>query len=112
MKIEERKVGSHLLIRILESRLGADRAAAFKETIGSFIQRGNLHLVLDLSCVEFIDSSGLGTILSVLKRLGRDGELVVCGVTDPVADMLKLTRMDRIFTVYRSVEDALNANCK
>lgn len=112
MKVEERKVGHSLVIRILEARLGADRATAFKDTIGRFIQRGETRLVLDLSCVEFIDSSGLGAILSVLKRLGKDGELVVCGITEPVANMLKLTRMDRIFTVHRSVDTALNAICQ
>ena len=112
MKIEEQKIGSSLLIKILEPRLGADRAASFKESIGKFIERGDRRLVLDLSCVEFIDSSGLGGILSILKRLGKDGELVVCGVTDSVASMLKLTRMDRIFSVYRSVEDALDALCQ
>jgi anti-sigma B factor antagonist len=112
MKIEEQKVGGTLLIRILETRLGADRAVAFKQTIGRLIDRGEQRLLLDFSSVEFIDSSGLGAILSVLKRLGKDGELAVCGITDPVGSMLKLTRMDRIFTVHRSVEDALNAHCR
>lgn len=112
MKIEERKMDGNLLIRILEPRLGADRAVAFKETIGRFIQRGEKQIVLDLSCVQFVDSSGLGAILSILKRLSKDGELVICGITEPVASMFKLTRMDRIFTVFPSAQDALNARCR
>ncbi|MGA3106242.1 MAG: STAS domain-containing protein [Terriglobales bacterium] len=112
MKIEEKRVGSSLLVRILELNIGADRAVAFKETIGKLIERGERRIVLDLSSVEFIDSSGLGAILSVLKRLGKDGELVVCGITPPVASMFKLTRMDRVFPVHETVEEALAAFCQ
>lgn len=112
MRIEQRRVGSSLVIRVLEPRLGADRAKAFKETLGKFVEKGESRLILDLSCVEFIDSSGLGAILSVLKAMGTGGELIVCGTTDPVESLFKLTRMDRIFEVHRSLEDGLNAVCR
>lgn len=109
MKIEEKRVGSNLLVRILEPRLGADRAASFKQTMSQLIARGELHLLLDLNCVEFIDSSGLGAILSILKRLGNDGELAICGMQEPVASLFKLARMDRILKIYDSREDRIDA---
>jgi anti-sigma B factor antagonist len=107
MKIESQKVDGGVVVRVLESRLGADKATSFKETLGRFIESGDRLIVLDLSHVEFIDSSGLGAALSVLKRLGKEGELIVCGATEPVIGMFKLTRMDRVFRMHKTVEDAL-----
>jgi anti-sigma B factor antagonist len=107
MKIEERRIGQSVFLEVLEPRLGADGAASFKESVGQYLQAGQRRLVLDLSHVGFIDSSGLGAILSVLKRMGDNGNLILCGVTEPVACMLKLTRMDRVLTICKTVEDAV-----
>jgi anti-sigma B factor antagonist len=107
MQVDEKQVDGNLVIGILEPRLGADKAESFKQTIGRFLAAGNQRLILDLSRVDFIDSSGLGAILAVRKQLANGRELVICGATDAVASMFKLTRMDRVFPVYRSLEDAL-----
>ena len=72
-------------------------------------QPGHHVIVLDLAAVRFMDSSGLGAMVSTLKLLGRDGNLVVCGVTDPVMNLFKLTRMDRVFPMFPSESDALDA---
>jgi anti-sigma B factor antagonist len=112
MQTEEKKVNGNLVIQILEARLGADKAASFKQTIGRYQQAGNKKLILDLSRVEFIDSSGLGAILSVRKQLGDDGDLVICGATEAVASMFKLTRMDRIFAIHATLEEALAAQTR
>jgi anti-sigma B factor antagonist len=103
MQIEEIKVGGKVVLKILETRFGADKAASFKEHIARNIQAGNRRLVLDLTPVTFIDSSGLGAILAALKMIGKDGDVAVCGLTDPVASMFKLTRMDRVFTIHKTV---------
>jgi len=107
MKIEERRAGTTLIVKLLESQLGADKAVTFKKTMTDFIQRGDTRLVLDISAVEFVDSSGLGAILSVLKQVGTNGQLAICGVTAPVANMFRLTRMDRVFHLYKTAEEAL-----
>jgi anti-sigma B factor antagonist len=65
--------------------------------------------VLDLSKVEFIDSSGLGAIVSSLKRMGGRGELVVCGLREPTMTLFRLTRMDRVFQVFDSEQQAVSA---
>lgn len=109
MQIEERNVNGTVVVRLLETRLGADKAPNFKRTMGRYLQAGNKQLVLDLCRVEFIDSSGLGAILSVLKQMGDDGKLAICSATEPVASMFKLTRMDRVFAFYKTVEEALAA---
>jgi anti-sigma B factor antagonist len=109
MKIAERKVGANIVLELLETRLGADKTVAFKEAVGRYLEGGAPSVVLDLSKVEFIDSSGLGAILSILKRMPKGCELIICGTTGPVTSMFKLTRLDRVFTMRRTVDEALSA---
>lgn len=57
-------------------------------------------LVLDLHGVEFVDSSGLGALLGVKKQQERaGGRLVLSRLSDPVARIIELTKMDRVFEV-------------
>ena len=112
MRVEEKKLGNATVIKILETRLGADRAADFKQTMSRFVAPETRFIVLDLSVVEFIDSTGLGAILSVLKLLGKSGELVISGTADTVTSMFKLTRMDRVFAMHATVDEALAAQAR
>ncbi len=109
MNIAERRIGSNIVLEILESRLGADKAAAFKESLGLYFTGGPVSLVLDLSKVDFIDSSGLGAILGLRKRMPAGSDLVICGTTSSVSSMFKLTRLDRVFTIYKTIDDAIAA---
>ena len=109
MNIAEHKIGNNIVLEILESRLGADKAAAFKEAVGLYLAAGPVSLILDLAKVNFIDSSGLGAILGVLKRMPQGSDLAICGTTSSVSNMFKLTRMDRVFTICTTVDDAVSA---
>ncbi len=108
MKIVEKKVGTSIVLEVHETRLGADKTAAFKEQVGRYLDSGSAFIILDLSQVVFIDSSGLGAILSMLKRMPSGTELIICGATDPVMTMFKLTRLDRVFTMRRTVDEVMS----
>ena len=58
------------------------------------IEAGHTRLVLDLSGVDFVDSSGLGAIVACLKRLGPRGDLAIAGARGAVSRLFTLTRMD------------------
>lgn len=109
MNIAEHKIGSSIVLEILETRLGADKAMAFKDAVALCFADGPVSLVLDLGKVNFIDSTGLGAILGVLKRMPKGSDLAICGVTSSVFSMFKLTRMDRVFTICKTVDDAVTA---
>jgi anti-sigma B factor antagonist len=109
MQLAERNVGPNIVLEVLEDRLAADKTADFKEAVGRRLTAGIACVVLDLSRVNFIDSSGLGAILSILKRMPKGSELILCGTNEPVTSMFKLTRLDRVFTMRRSVEEAVSA---
>jgi anti-sigma B factor antagonist len=87
------------VVEPLRSRLDASVAVRFKEQMAGIIGQGHNRLVVNLSAVDFIDSSGLGAFVSTLKSLGGQGEIAICNVHGGVATMFKLTRMDKIFTI-------------
>ena len=64
-------------------------------------------VVLDLSKVEFLDSSGLGAVVGSMKQLGRSRHLDLAGLTPTVDKVFRITRMNRVFRIYESVEAAI-----
>lgn len=109
MQLDQRRADDALIVTPLEDRLDARVATDFKERMIELITAGNTKIVLDLSKVEFIDSSGLGAIVSSLKRMGGRGDLVVCGLQETTMTLFKLTRMDRVFQVFESEQQAVSA---
>ncbi|PJE28254.1 Anti-sigma-B factor antagonist [Pseudooceanicola marinus] len=90
-------------------RLTAANATSFKDDVLGLIDAGTSRLVIDLSKVDFVDSSGIGALVGLLKRIGHRGEIVVSGLSDNVSQMFRITRMDRVFSSYDTAEAALRA---
>ena len=109
MRFEENKVGEVLVAKVLDGRIAADVAPRFKAHLAEYMSKGNSSIVLDLGEVTFIDSSGLGALVSSLKSIRKDGDLVVSGAQGAVASMFKLTRMDKVFRMFGTTEEAITA---
>jgi anti-sigma B factor antagonist len=109
MKFRERTVGDVLVVEILERRLDAKNAVDIKTVFLKKFDGGTVDIAVDMGSVNFIDSSGLGAFVTVLKLLGDRGSLVLFGIRPPVADVFRLTRMDRIFKMLASEPEAIEA---
>jgi anti-sigma B factor antagonist len=109
MEIEHRVEDGMLLVTLIERRLDARSAPVFREKLADFVHAGHHRIALDISQVEFIDSSGLGAIVSLLKRVAGQGDVVICGARDTVLSMFKLTRLDKVFRIVGGPADALVA---
>ncbi len=109
MKSQEHKSGDVLVVEILDRRLDAKNAVAVKSYFLKKFDEGECSIAVDLNAVSFIDSSGLGAFVTAMKLLGDRGTIVFFGVRPEVADVFRLTRMDRIFTITKSEPDALQA---
>ena len=89
--------------------LDAGNAKAFKREIGPVIE-ADARVVFDMGCLQFVDSSGLGAILSCLRQLNAlGGDLKLCGMSKPVRALFELVRMHRIFEIFNTVEEAVRA---
>jgi len=109
MQFEESTVNGIVVVKVLEARIVADIAPQFKARLIEYVNKGNRKIILDLSAVAFIDSSGLGALIGSLKAMGNDGELALCGATDAVVNMFKLTRMNKVFRLFANQEEAAAA---
>jgi len=88
-------------------RLDASVAAAFKEAVVREIGEDQKALIVDFSKIEFIDSSGLGMLVSLLKMMNGKGDMMLCALNPGIRNMFTLTRMDRIFRICPDRASAL-----
>ncbi len=98
-----------VVVEIPGPSLDASNAKDFKNEVAPLL--GNsAKVVFDMEHLGFVDSSGLGSILSCLRQLNASGgDLKLCGMTKPVRALFELVRMHRIFDIYDSRDQALAA---
>ena len=106
MKINLQQEGGVTTAVIDETRLDASVAPEFKSAMEAIITSGNDQLIIDISKLSFMDSSSLGAMVAVLKKIGATGKMVIFGASGTVLELFKLTRMDRIFTLTNDIETA------
>jgi anti-sigma B factor antagonist len=109
MHFDERKEPEAMVVKPLENRLDAYVAEEFKIHLKNIVQNGHQQIVLDLSDVDFIDSSGLGAIIATTIALRPHGQLMVCNAGDSVLALFRMTRMDRVIPVKNDANEALQA---
>ncbi len=98
------------ILKLQEKRLDAAIAPHLKSKLAMLIEvEGEKYLVIDLSQVQAIDSSGIGTLLLAHRNtLAHDGFAAIIGVREPVYDLLKMTQLDKQLYIFNSVQDVLN----
>ena len=80
--------------------LTAPHSAAFRDTTRAAVADGHHHVELDMSQTRFLDSSGLGALISIHKLMrSRGGEVRILNPSPTVLQILELTRMHRIFEI-------------
>jgi anti-sigma B factor antagonist len=107
MELMREDIGKVAVIRCGEDRLDAIIAVQFKDRFRDLTDPASQHYVLDMSGVQFMDSSGLGAVVAVYKFLGRETRFDIAGLTPMVERVFKLTRMDSVFTIYKTMDDML-----
>ncbi len=107
LKIEKR--GDVTVIGLPCIGLDAGNAVEFKKDVAPLLQDSH-KVILDLSSVVFMDSAGLGAILSVLKKVSSDkGELKLSGMGKEIRALFELVRMHRILDVYNDTDQAVRS---
>lgn len=111
MQLEHQIVadGRACLVTLMGENLDAGNAKAFKEAMQPLLD-GHTAVLIDLGHVSFVDSSGLGALLSCLRTMNnKTGQLKLFAMNKPVQALFELVRMHRIFAIYNTRDEALAA---
>ena len=106
MNFTSRSLDGIELITVDADRIDAAVAIQFKDRMREHMADATGRVVLDLHKVEFIDSSGLGAIVAVMKLMPQGAKLELAGLTQSVDKVFRMTRMDSIFTIHSDAESA------
>lgn len=91
------------------SRLNALVAEPIKEELKGFFNKPNTKLILNLEGVQFIDSSGFGVFLSVMKVANNNyGYFKICNVSHEVMELFKLLQLHNVFEIYNDLDECIS----
>ncbi|CAG1004649.1 Putative anti-sigma factor antagonist [Myxococcaceae bacterium] len=90
-------------------KLDASNGQRVREGLKDHVANGRPFLVIDLSDVGFVDSTGLSALVSAFK-ISREhaGEVVLAGLRPPVRTLVELTRLHHVFRIYATAQDAVS----
>jgi anti-sigma B factor antagonist len=109
MRIEQESRSGVTILSVMDPRIDARVAPEFKRMMREVLDGGMSIIALDLSRVEFVDSSGLGAIVTLFRLIGRNGDLCISGAREAVLDLFRLTRMDKVFRLFPNTTAAVEA---
>jgi len=90
--------------------MGGPSATKYIEEIKNLIDQGKTNVVVDLSKVNFMNSSGLGILITSLTSLrNAGGDLKICGAYDRIESLLMVTKLITVFKHFRTLDEAVAA---
>ena len=97
-----------LVVEPFVSRLDASVSSDFKETLAGLLKGGQRRLLINMNQVDFIDSTGMTVLVSLLKLMGtEESEIMICNVRGGIRNLFKLTKLDRVFPIFGTEDDVL-----
>ena len=109
MEMANETIGDVTVVVLPGEQLDAGNAKEFKRDVAPLLEPCR-KVIFDLGELRFVDSSGLGAILSCLRQINaKGGDLKLCAMTKPVRALFELVRMHKIFEIHATRDEALHA---
>jgi anti-sigma B factor antagonist len=110
MKFEIKKNGAAIVLKVKERKLDASISPELKGEFLILCNPKTKQLIVDLSDVEFCDSSGLSALLIAERKMRENGGVVkLVGLQKKVLSLIRISRLDRAFSIHDSLAKALRA---
>ena len=107
MSVSVRQDGSVTVLTVDGDLVIGDPEALFKKTVARLLEEGHARLLVDLSAVRFLDSSGLGALVRAMTTSQSEGgQTKLVGVGPQVRKLLEMTKLDSVFEMYEDLETA------
>jgi anti-sigma B factor antagonist len=98
-----------LVLELRTENLDASNVRAFKEATSTLIENSQ-RVVVDMSAIQFVDSSGLGGLIGCLRQINaRHGDMRLCALSRTVSALFEMMRMHRVFTIHSTRAEAVLA---
>lgn len=99
-----------VIITLKGNVMGGPASAEFHNELKSLIEKGKTNVVVDLSKVKFMNSSGLGILITSLTSMrNAGGDLKICNASDRIESLLMVTKLITVFDHYKSLDEAVQA---
>jgi anti-sigma B factor antagonist len=109
MEISRRDSGDIVILDV-NGEIDLYNAPEIKDTINKLIEEKKYNVVINLDKVSYIDSSGIGALISSLSNLKKyQGGLKICNVSGSVRKVFELTKLTSFFEIYDSEQEAISA---
>ncbi len=105
----EKKVNGNIVIFSFSGNLILSELESVRQQVKEVIEKENVNeIIFDMSDVDFIDSAGIGFVVSIYKTLkGRNGKFALSGLKTKPKEVFSLTRLDKIIKIYDDLETAI-----
>ncbi len=108
MKLSSREVKDVVVLEPKGKIMGGPDATMLHDQLHDFIKQNKKKIIIDLAKVDWMNSTGLGILISGLTTLRNNkGELKLANVTDKIQSLLAITKLITVFESYDSVEEAV-----
>ncbi|MBN1347501.1 MAG: STAS domain-containing protein [Phycisphaerae bacterium] len=98
------------LVVSLAGEIDYNQSHKLLEVLNSQVEKRPARLIIDLADVEYMDSSGLGTLVKVFQQVnGYKGKMALVAMNDRVRNAFEITRLDQFFSIHLTVDEALQA---
>ena len=92
------------------NRFNALIAEPVKEQLKEYFNKPKTKLILNLDSIDFVDSTGFGVFLSIMKTANNNyGFFKICNITAEVMELFKLLKLHNVFEIYSSLEDCVES---
>lgn len=109
MKLTIESINDITVVQIAHENLDAGNVKEFRDSIAPILERSK-RVIFDMRELRFVDSSGLGAIISSLRKLNASGgDLKLFGMNKSVRALFELVRMHRIFDILNTQEEAIRS---
>ncbi|RKY75923.1 anti-sigma factor antagonist [candidate division KSB1 bacterium] len=108
MEFQVKKAGNVAVITIESTSLGGPGANQLSDEIRTVMDADIVNFVINMEKVEWMNSSGLGILIAALNTVKRkNGELCLLNIREKTEQLLKITKLDRVFKIFDSEEKAV-----
>lgn len=110
MKLSDREQDGIVILEPKGKIMGGPDATLLNDKLHEIIEAGKKQVVIDLSQVNWMNSTGLGILISTLTTLrNNNGELKLANVTEKIQSLLVITKLAPVFDSFDTINDAVKA---